>query len=132
ITLRWNRGRTRWKGGPVRRLTHSGDDGWVIPEVTWDASGKRLLWTQNRYGVGRRVDQGCLQRKIRASIIDELKDGDAITKIPVTIVGRIRAQARALLADPKAYPYQGAGCGGDDPGDKSSFEQQTVVGHYEE
>jgi len=31
LTLRWNASRTRFKPGPVRRLTHSGEDGWVIP-----------------------------------------------------------------------------------------------------
>jgi Tol biopolymer transport system component len=132
IRLRWNRGRTRFKGGPARRLTHSGDDGWVIPEFAWNPSGTRLLWTQNRFGVGRRVDQGCLVRKIRAGIIDQLKGVDTITQIPFSIVGQIRSQAVALLGDPRAYPYQGAGCGGDDPGDQSSFEQETRVGHFEE
>lgn len=33
----------------VRRLTTSGDDGWIIPEFVWDPAGERLLWTEFRY-----------------------------------------------------------------------------------
>lgn len=34
----------------LRRLTHSGDEGWIIPEFSWDPAGERLLWTELRWG----------------------------------------------------------------------------------
>ena len=39
----------------VRRLTHDGDDGWIIPEFVWDPDGKRLLWTEAKYHDGVRM-----------------------------------------------------------------------------
>ena len=39
----------------VRRLTHNGDDGWIIPEFVWDPAGKRLLWTESKYNDGVRM-----------------------------------------------------------------------------
>lgn len=42
----------------VRRLTTSGDDGWIIPEFEWDPAGERLLWTQLRWPDRFRVQQG--------------------------------------------------------------------------
>ena len=39
----------------VRRLTFSGDDGWIIPEFTWDPTNQFLLWTEARYGDGLRM-----------------------------------------------------------------------------
>jgi Tol biopolymer transport system component len=39
----------------VRRLTHNGDDGWIIPEFVWDPAGKRLLWTEAKYHDGVRM-----------------------------------------------------------------------------
>ena len=39
----------------VRRLTHDGDDGWITPEFSWDAAGKRLLWTELKYRDGVRT-----------------------------------------------------------------------------
>src|SRR3954453_1714023 len=41
--------------GGVRRLTHDGDDGWIIPEVTWDPKGTFLFWTEQRFPDGMRV-----------------------------------------------------------------------------
>ena len=41
-----------------RRLTTSGDDGWVIPEFDWDPAGRRLLWTQLRWPDRFRVQLG--------------------------------------------------------------------------
>ena len=41
--------------GRVRRLTHNGDDGWIIPEFDWDPSGTRLLWTESKYHAGVRM-----------------------------------------------------------------------------
>src|SRR5687768_7054174 len=43
--------------GPVRRLTTSGEQGWVKPEFAFDDAGRRLLWTQVRIHEGVRVDQ---------------------------------------------------------------------------
>jgi Tol biopolymer transport system component len=34
--------------GAVRRLTTEGDDGWVIPEFTWDPTNSFLFWTEQR------------------------------------------------------------------------------------
>jgi hypothetical protein len=39
----------------VRRLTHNGDDGWIIPEFVWDPAGQRLLWTETKYHDGVRM-----------------------------------------------------------------------------
>jgi Tol biopolymer transport system component len=39
----------------VRRLTSDGDDGWITPEFAWDATGKRLLWTEVKYRDGIRT-----------------------------------------------------------------------------
>jgi len=39
----------------VRRLTHNGDDGWIIPEFVWDPAGVRLLWTETKYNDGVRM-----------------------------------------------------------------------------
>jgi len=39
----------------VRRLTHNGDDGWIIPEFVWDPAGQRLLWTESKYHDGVRA-----------------------------------------------------------------------------
>jgi Tol biopolymer transport system component len=39
----------------VRRLTTDGDDGWITPEFSWDAQGKRLLWTELKYRDGVRT-----------------------------------------------------------------------------
>jgi hypothetical protein len=43
--------------GDVRRLTTSGEQGWVKPEFAFDDAGKRLLWTQVRIHEGVRIDQ---------------------------------------------------------------------------
>jgi Tol biopolymer transport system component len=34
--------------GAVRRLTTSGDDGWIVPEFTWDPTNSFLFWTEQR------------------------------------------------------------------------------------
>lgn len=39
----------------VRRLTHDGDDGWVIPEFAWDPQGQRLLWSEFKIKDGFRI-----------------------------------------------------------------------------
>ncbi len=39
----------------VRRLTYSGDDGWVIPEIMWDPNSGELIWTEARFPDGLRM-----------------------------------------------------------------------------
>src|SRR5262245_51097403 len=128
ITLRWNRTRTRFKPGPVRRLTHSGEDGWVIPEFTWEPGGHRLLWTQNKFADGRRVDQSCVMRQIRDAIIGRLSGVDTIAQVPFDLGGQIREEAANLLRPPSSYAYRG-GCGGDRPAQEPPWAQATMVGH---
>jgi hypothetical protein len=41
--------------GNVRRLTKDGDDGWIIPEITWDPTNSYILWTESRFPDGMRV-----------------------------------------------------------------------------
>jgi Tol biopolymer transport system component len=41
--------------GSVRRLTRNGDDGWIIPEFTWDPTNRFLMWTEARFPDGLRV-----------------------------------------------------------------------------
>jgi Tol biopolymer transport system component len=131
IALRWNRSRTNVKAGPVRRLTQTGEDGWVIPEFAWDPAGKRLLWTQNKYNAGRRVDQGCVVRELRSAIITQLQGVDSIAKIPFNLGTDIREQAANLLRNPRTNTYQGA-CGGTAPTELPALVQETRIGHFEE
>ena len=47
--LKWTRGRSAVRPiGPARRLTRSGERGWIIPEFAWDPAGRRLLWTREQ------------------------------------------------------------------------------------
>jgi Tol biopolymer transport system component len=41
--------------GSIRRLTHDGGDGWIVPEFTWGPGNKELWFTQNRLPPGARV-----------------------------------------------------------------------------
>ncbi|HVS66977.1 MAG TPA: hypothetical protein VHE56_00385 [Mycobacteriales bacterium] len=50
----------------VRRLTHDGDKGWIIPEFGWDPSGRQLWWTENRYPPGESVE-------LPLDLLDQLK-----------------------------------------------------------
>ncbi len=131
ITLRWNRSRTRFKPGAVRRLTTSGEDGWVIPEFAWDPAGRRLLWTQNRFDAGHRVDQGCVIRELRAAIIGRLSGVSTIAGVPFDLGATIRNDAASLLAEPRSYAYQGA-CGGTASSGPPRLEQQTQIGRFEQ
>lgn len=129
MRLRWNRAHTRFKPGPVRRLTTSGDDGWVIPEFAWDPRGRRLLWTQNKFPDGARVDQACVVRQLRAQFLARLASVHQILDIPLGIHHEIRDTAGALLQTPSAFPYQGLGCGGDQSTPRT-FAQATRIGHF--
>ncbi|HLK12568.1 MAG TPA: hypothetical protein VKW76_14425 [Candidatus Binatia bacterium] len=131
LTLRWNAARTRFKPGAVRRLTRSGEDGWVIPEFAWDPRGRRLLWTENRFAAGRRVDQGCVIAQVRSAVVSQLGAVHAITQVPLDLPTQIREQAAALLRDPTAYPVRPGPCGGTAPGAPPTVERATRVGHFE-
>ena len=104
--------------------------GWVIPEFAWDPSGRRLLWTQNKFPDGRRVDQACVMREIRERFVRQLQGVDTVAQIPFTLGRDIRDEAAKLLRPPASYVYQGA-CGGAVTGPAAGFEQQTWIGHYE-
>lgn len=130
MRLRWNRGRTRFKPGPIRRLTTSGNEGWVIPEFAWDPSGRRLLWTQNKFPDGARVDQACIVRHLRDEFVARLSGVHTVVQIPLGVQNDVRDQAAQLLRSPGAYPFQGRGCGGD-LRRPTTFSQATLIGHYE-
>jgi len=102
-----------------------------FPEAAWDPSGRRLLCTQNKLSDGRRLDQGCVVRQIRATIVARLSGVDSIAQLPLDVVPQIREQAAALLRDPKSFTFQGMGCGGDDPGQQPPYAQETHIGRYE-
>ena len=70
-------------------------------------------------------------RQIRAGIVARLTGVDTIAQLPLDVVPQIREQAVALLRDPKSFTFQGAGCGGDDPGQQPSYAQETHIGRYE-
>ena len=113
----------------MRRLTNSGADGWVIPEFAWDPGGRRLLWTQNKFGDGYRIDQGCVANELRSAIVARLSGVDSIVQIPFDIVPQIGAAAGGFLHDPTTYPYDGA-CGA--VGRPSSYAQETRIGRFEQ
>jgi len=41
--------------GQVRRLTNSGDDGWIVPEFSFDPGSRRMLYTEARFPPGTRA-----------------------------------------------------------------------------
>jgi hypothetical protein len=41
--------------GSVRRLTDSGNDGWIVPEFAWSPTDGSLWWTEQRFPTGLRV-----------------------------------------------------------------------------
>jgi hypothetical protein len=130
--LRWNRAHTKARPlGAPRRLTRSGREGWIIPEFAWDPSGRRLLWTENKFADDVRIDQSCVMRKLRQRFLDRLRGVDSVAEIPIDIDREIRDEATNLLRDPSTYVGP-AGCGGTrvDPDAQSKFEQRTRVGRY--
>ncbi len=85
--------------GPVRRLTRSGDHGWVKPEFAFDDAGKRLLWTQVRIHEGVRIDQRFDAIAELRQLVAFLQDPSAATQsqlgigVPtqkMTLIGRFR------------------------------------------
>lgn len=131
LTLRWNRRRTRFKPGALRRLTSSGADGWVIAEFAWDPSGKRLLWTQARYSPATRIDQGCAIRRLRESFVARLAAVRDVSDLPLDLDVQIRAAAASMLLDPRSYTPPDDACGGARSDVLPVFEQQTFIGRYE-
>jgi hypothetical protein len=64
--------------GKVRRLTHTGDNGWVTPEFSYGyEGGKRLLFTQVKVNDGVRIDQ-------RLDLIAELQQAVEFLQDPST------------------------------------------------
>jgi len=130
MELYWNRHRTMFKPGRVRRLTTSGVDAWVIPEFAWNPSGTRLLWTQNKIRSGHRVDQACVTRRVRADYISRLAGVDRVNEIPFGIANEMHEQAAALLRNPTQFAFAGLGCGGEDPAQMPNWSQETVIGRF--
>jgi hypothetical protein len=131
LKLRWNKSRTRFKPGELRRLTTTGEEGWVIPEFAWEPGGKRLLWTQNKYPDDVRVSQSCLAQQVRDDFIRELSAVQNVGQIPFDVHRRIRAEAVRFLGNPGEYPFAGRNCGGDVPAEPGQFAQETRIGRYE-
>jgi hypothetical protein len=129
MRLRWNRAHTRFKPGRLRRLTTSGDDGWVIPEFAFDPRGRRLLWTQNKFADGARVDQACVVRQLRSQFLARLASVHQILDIPLNLHHEMRDVAGTLLQNPSAFPHQGLGCGGELPAPRT-FAQMTRIGRF--
>src|SRR3954452_12835494 len=74
----------------VRRLTHDGDDGWIIPEFTWTPDDRELFWTEQRFPDGMRVPAPLdLQRQIA----DEVK---FLTNRPVPDPGSVGPNNQAI------------------------------------
>ena len=132
LDLQWNARHTRVRpDGPPRRLTRSGEQGWIIPEFAWDPGGERLLWTQNKFPDASRVDQSCVAHRIRDEIIARLQGIDEVSEVPFTIDRDIRDQAAELLRDPSAFSgLRGCGSGVTEPAAEGKFEQRTLIGRY--
>lgn len=129
--LSWNKKRTKLKLGALRRLTTTGEQGWVIPEFAWDSKHQRLLWSQARFSAATRIDQGCTIRRLREGIIARLSGVDRFQEIPGNIDVDIRETAAAMLLDPRAYQPTDGSCGGTDPESENVFEQETMIGRFE-
>lgn len=130
--LLWKGGRSRVRPiGAPRRLTRAGEAGWIIPEFAWDPGGRRLLWTENRFPPGGRIDQSCVMRKLRQKFIRRLSEADGITEIPIDIDREIREETTALLRDPLTFVGP-EGCGGAaiDPDAQFKYRQRTRIGRY--
>ncbi len=120
IDLEWNPDHTRFRQrGPVRRLTHSGANGWIIPEFAWDPAGRRLLWTEGK--LPGRVDEPTVLRGIRHDIVARLRGVDRINEIPLDIVSQVRDRVGKVLVDPGSF---GGG------GGSQELIQKTVIGRF--
>ena len=128
--VRWSGGRAHVRAaGPPRRITNGGREGWIVPEFAFDPSGRRLLWTENRYPSSARVDQGCLMRSLRNEILGQLAGVHGVGEIPFGLSTEIRNRAAELLADPKSFTRRVAGCGGESaPAAPLVLQQRTRIG----
>jgi Tol biopolymer transport system component len=80
----------------LRRLTTSGDDGWIIPEFSWDPAGKRLLWTQLKWPDRFRVEQDAQP----AGEVEDLTAPGAEDDVGRAVDGLSRARpAQAVLRE---------------------------------
>ncbi|HYN50596.1 MAG TPA: hypothetical protein VES62_06695 [Thermoleophilaceae bacterium] len=130
--LKWTRGRSAVRPiGPARRLTRSGERGWIIPEFAWDPAGRRLLWTENKFPNELRIDQSCVMRKLREKFIRRLSDVDGLAELPFNLDREIRKETTDLLQDPSTFVGP-EGCGGTqvDPDAQFKYEQRTRIGRY--
>ena len=120
IDLDWSSDHSRFhRRGPVRRLTHSGARGWIIPEFAWDPAGRRLLWTQGK--LPNRIDEPTVLRGIRGQIVSRLRGVDRISEIPFDIASDVREKVGRVLVDPGSF---GGG------GEPSELIQKTVIGRF--
>ena len=85
----------------MRRLTHDGDDGWITPEIVFDAPGKRLLWTEVKWRDELRVDQP----------VDPVKEA---------------TEAANLANDPPSFSPNDTHHGGQN----SNLRRRTRIGRY--
>ena len=91
--------------GAVRRLTHDGDDGWIIPEFTWTPDNRELFWTEQRFPQGMRVPAPIdIQRQIadEVSFLTHPPSVDPGSVGPNNQVIPIEARTRVLRFDQPA------------------------------
>jgi Tol biopolymer transport system component len=86
--------------GSVRRLTTSGDDGWIVPEFAWDPQNESLMWTEARFPDSMRVP------------------------FPLDPAAQI-ARAQQLLENPPPLPDPGS-----NQLEALPLERRTVVGRF--
>jgi Tol biopolymer transport system component len=93
--------------GAVRRLTTSGDDGWIVPEFSFDPAGSgRLLYTEARFPDGTRMQLPIDPARDIQELIAYLASGN----LPID-------------------PREGGGNIGLDT--IAGIERRTILGHYE-
>jgi WD40-like Beta Propeller Repeat len=120
IDLDWNSDGTRFRQQePVRRLTHSGGTGWIIPEFAWDPAGRRLLWTESK--LPDRIDEPTVLRGIRREVVGRLRGVDRINEIPIDIVAQVRDRVGRVLVDPESFGHAG---------DPAELVQRTRIGSF--
>ena len=91
--------------GAERRLTHSGDQGWIVPEFSFDPHSGRLLYTEARFPDGTRI------------------------QLPISPVQDIQEFVNYLATGDPLQPPEGGGNVGLDT--ILGLERRTIIGHYE-